>query len=108
MLSNNYVKLDKNFQSTGTFVHCAKNDEFMTITIQKCGDGDFENVDVNPNTIHVRLNIGKHSSLLYKFDVNNSTFVMKNIPIYYEEEAWIAISLKNTYCAVCFTHKKPM
>jgi hypothetical protein len=99
MLTKNYTKLSKNFNSVGCLVHESNKDEFINITIQRTvDDADFVHVN-GEERVSVRLNIGKNDApLYYKFSVDLDTFKIHNIPIYAGEEAWIAISKPNTYC----------
>ena len=101
MLTNNYNKLSNNFKSTGCHIHTATQDEFMNITIQKILDeSDFVHVENETTDVYIRLNIGKSDVVLfYKFKSNIDTFEIKDVPIYDGEEAWIATSKPNKFCA---------
>lgn len=101
MLTQNYTKLSKSFNSVGCLVHTSSRDEFMNITIQRTVDAaDFVNVN-GEEQVSVRLNVGKTDSALYfKFRADSDTFTIYNVPVYEGEEAWIAISKPNTFCVI--------
>ena len=89
----------------GCLIHTATQDEYMTITIQRSHD---YNRALNPEQTSVRLNVGRReSALYYSFDMKLDTFVIRNVPIYANEEAWIAITNHEHYCAFGYAKKNP-
>tara|TARA_A100001015_G_C14731241_1_gene609963 strand:- start:264 stop:512 length:249 start_codon:yes stop_codon:yes gene_type:complete len=81
----------------------------MNITIQRCRDEDFVRVNqANPEVVNVRIDVGKNDeSLYYKFSGDLDTFLIKNIPIYKSEEAWIAIDQIDKFCVFGHVSKTP-
>lgn len=102
MLTNNFITLSKSLRSTGTFVHASEYEHcvYLNLTLQRCVDEE-DLVQVGKNEdgkTLVRLNIGKHNALYYKFTSDLDSFHINNIPICNKEEVWIAIDPINRYC----------
>lgn len=97
MLTNNYVVLNKTFNSVGSCIHRAETDQLVDITFQRCIEEDFANEE---SEVKLRVNVGAMDvALYYKFDATKHTFTINNIPVYKNQEVWICINKPHSYCA---------
>jgi len=93
--------------SPGVKVHKAYEDELVHLTIHKCRDLEMNEYQMIDRDVNFRICIGENNaSLSKKITPDEDSIVIKNLPLYNQQEIWISSDGINQYCVYGFVTKK--